>query len=599
MLKFLSTPSDKKYDPVAVTNACIEEFKRQREKQEANRKRVGRPNKLQNINNILHSKPEESSEIKNDSNNNNHINKSRINWFESPYIHDIIAAYTINKTGYMTVQYLNKKFPKLSTENIARFELLAPSTIDCWFQDGELKSQYQQLLAGKYETKRGNNISSTFGNNLELEMKIINCIETMRNTGATIKINQIRIVMRAYILKYKPNLLKEFNLSKAFISSWIRNKLGWRIRRGTTAAQKLPADWKQQGKTMIERIAALVKQYKVIPELIINFDQTAVHIVPKSKTTYAPCGDKSVALVGADDKRQITAVVASSYAGVLLPLQFIFAGKTTACHPDHTDETKQYGFHLTHSESHWSTLQTMEEYFEFIIQTYISKVIKEKNLNPTTTKAIVLLDCWNVHLSEEFRRIVRQKFNSNILLIYIPANCTSELQVADIALNYSFKCGVRNRYESWATENMMKQLDCEMDKIPSIDTKLSVLKPLILKWSFESWFNLSNRPELIKKGWDRCITNILDPFDIKVQEIAAEKVFKSQLQAYGFVPKEAEKDENYNSDSESDSDKDELDVLEARVYGSRKSSRKKKQTKSNSYMINSSQIQLDSDEEML
>ena len=41
-------------------------------------------------------------------------------------------------------------------------------------------------------------------------------------------------------------------------------------------------------------------------------------------------------VIGAGDKRQITACIASSLHGDLLPLQLIFQGKTTACHPDRT-----------------------------------------------------------------------------------------------------------------------------------------------------------------------------------------------------------------------------------------------------------------------
>ena len=57
-------------------------------------------------------------------------------------------------------------------------------------------------------------------------------------------------------------------------------------------------------------------------------DQTGVHLVPAARWTYEEKNSSSIAVVGAEDKRQITACVASSLDGTLLPLQLIFQGKT-------------------------------------------------------------------------------------------------------------------------------------------------------------------------------------------------------------------------------------------------------------------------------
>jgi hypothetical protein len=44
-------------------------------------------------------------------------------------------------------------------------------------------------------------------------------------------------------------------------------------------------------------------------------------------------GSKQVKMVGLNDKRQITALLACTKSGKLLPPQLIYAGKTDACHP--------------------------------------------------------------------------------------------------------------------------------------------------------------------------------------------------------------------------------------------------------------------------
>ena len=69
---------------------------------------------------------------------------------------------------------------------------------------------------------------------------------------------------------------------------------------------------------------AMLFAVQIHPSLVINMDQTGVHLVSASSWTYEMVGSSDVAIVGAEDKRQITACVAASLRGDLLPLQLIF-----------------------------------------------------------------------------------------------------------------------------------------------------------------------------------------------------------------------------------------------------------------------------------
>ena len=81
----------------------------------------------------------------------------------------------------------------------------------------------------------------------------------------------------------------------------------------------------------IKNIASLDE---IPPALIINWDQTGINYVPVSSWTMEVEGSKRVELVGKDDKRQITAVFASSMVvGDFLPPQLVYQGKTTHCLP--------------------------------------------------------------------------------------------------------------------------------------------------------------------------------------------------------------------------------------------------------------------------
>jgi hypothetical protein len=85
---------------------------------------------------------------------------------------------------------------------------------------------------------------------------------------------------------------------------------------------------------MSYRVAYLVKLYSIPRELIINTDQTGIHLVPIGGShTWERRGAKDVKFLGIEDKRQITACVSSSTSGDLLPLQLVFTGTTPRCLP--------------------------------------------------------------------------------------------------------------------------------------------------------------------------------------------------------------------------------------------------------------------------
>ena len=70
---------------------------------------------------------------------------------------------------------------------------------------------------------------------------------------------------------------------------------------------------------------------EILPELIINFDQTGINYVPVSSWTMEEAGKKRVEIIGKDDKHQITAVFGASLSGDFLPVQLVYQGKLTKC----------------------------------------------------------------------------------------------------------------------------------------------------------------------------------------------------------------------------------------------------------------------------
>ena len=77
----------------------------------------------------------------------------------------------------------------------------------------------------------------------------------------------------------------------------------------------------------------MVKMREILSQLILNWDQTGLRLVPASNWTMANKGSKCVEIKGTEDEGQITAVFCGTLRGEILPIQLIYTGKTDRCHP--------------------------------------------------------------------------------------------------------------------------------------------------------------------------------------------------------------------------------------------------------------------------
>ena len=147
----------------------------------------------------------------------------------------------------------------------------------------------------------------------------------------------------------------------------------WDLYKGSRPLQKKFSveNFAAKKKEFLDDLVTTVEMEEIPPELIINWDQTGIRLVPSSSWTIKQRGDKRVEMVDQNDKHQITAVFYGSLQGDFLPVQVIYKGKTTRCHPNFEFSP---GWHATHSPNHWSTETTMLQYIENVIEPYVSSV---------------------------------------------------------------------------------------------------------------------------------------------------------------------------------------------------------------------------------
>ena len=80
-------------------------------------------------------------------------------------------------------------------------------------------------------------------------------------------------------------------------------------------------------------IRAEVPMNDIPDALILNWDQTPLHLVPTGQWTMNREKENVIPIAHSNDKRQITAVFCVTMMGEYLPPQLLFQGKTECCHP--------------------------------------------------------------------------------------------------------------------------------------------------------------------------------------------------------------------------------------------------------------------------
>ena len=105
-------------------------------------------------------------------------------------------------------------------------------------------------------------------------------------------------------------------------------------RKATTSVSKfVRTDFDVQKREFLTNVSTTVAMEKIPGELVLNWDQTGIRLVPSTTWTMERRDKHRVEMAGINDKRQITAVFCSSATGDFLPIHLIYQGKSARCHP--------------------------------------------------------------------------------------------------------------------------------------------------------------------------------------------------------------------------------------------------------------------------
>ena len=275
-------------------------------------------------------------------------------------------------------------------------------------------------------------------------------------------------------------------------------------RRGGSTRKIAVTNLEEAKEQFLLDIEAVVMMEEIPFDLILNWDQTGLHVVPGSTWTMEEKGCKRVEIIGMDDKRQITAVICGSPTGNLLPFQLIYSGTTKACLPKYDGIPSDW--HITCTSNHWSNELKMKEYLELIIFPYVRQKRKELNLQDDHP-ALAIFDVFKGQTTDAIYEMLEK---NRILVVKIPANCTDRLQPMDLSVNKAVKDFLRQKFMEWYSTQVMEKLS-KNDSQVAINFKLSTMKPLGVKWLIELFDYLKTNNSIIKNGFKAAeITGILN-----------------------------------------------------------------------------------------
>lgn len=330
----------------------------------------------------------------------------------------------------------------------------------------------------------------------DFDISVQTYVRKLRISGGIVNRTIVIAAAKGILKSHDPSLLNSFDLSPRWARSLLE-RMNFVRRKGTKAARKLPPDFPEIRDEFVKRVRTVIDKNVVPPEMFVNFDQTNAKFVPTADYTLEECGSKQVSIIGMDDKREMTVLLACSLSGNLLPPQLLYAGKTAKCHPKFTFPAD---WDVWHTESHWSCTETMIRYIENILVPYYDKQRELLGLVPEQP-GVALFDVFRAHQDPLFLAELEKR---NIIPVFVPASCTGELQPLDLSVNGEFKRLLKNEFIEWYANEL--QLSEEKQ---TVDLRISQIKPIHASWLVRVYNSVAAKHDVILNGFNEAGLNIL------------------------------------------------------------------------------------------
>ena len=281
----------------------------------------------------------------------------------------------------------------------------------------------------------------------QVTAKIVKTLKDLCISGIPVSVPLGHLIMLAIIQKDVPQLLNnKFYCLEKFVHSFYESVLYWTPHQAMHAATHIPLNATELCEHTFFCLVYAMKWENILVKLVVNVDQMGMYGLLNNSRTFHNKGANQIDAVAKDKKQAYTLLVASTASGDFLPFQQVWGSKTICSTPSDVvpgmADACEQGFHFTvtasekNPTSHFSTLKMMKEWVEEIMVPYVKGVVEaDPDLNKNQ-QSILFINAYSVHTGREFHQYVFTE-HLNIVLIFMPANCTGIFQPADVGLQHS------------------------------------------------------------------------------------------------------------------------------------------------------------------
>lgn len=282
----------------------------------------------------------------------------------------------------------------------------------------------------------------------DLDTSVQNYINTMRKVGGLVNTTIVMAAANGIVAAKNPVLLTQhgdhIEISKGCVKS-LFYQMGYVKGKCSNAGKVTVAHFHEILEEFLADINAEVLMNVVHPQLILNWDKTAIQFVATRQWTMHRAKEKVIPIASSDDKWQISAVLAVTMIGEYLSPQVVYKGNIPSLFPQ--------GWGVWRSDYHWLNEDTMEKHFEKIVVPFLSQKRESLKLEKTSP-ALASFDCLK---GQTTPGILANLESHNIITIQVPANCTDKMQPLDVSLNKPMKDEMKRRFEVWYAEAAARQ----------------------------------------------------------------------------------------------------------------------------------------------
>lgn len=159
------------------------------------------------------------------------------------------------------------------------------------------------------QKKRGRRL--LLGDDLDFKVQVY--LKKVREGGGVVSARIAMAAAKGILLTCNRSMLAEYGGPITLNRPWaysLLERMQFVQRKVTTAKSKHTVEnFTELKQQFLEDVVTTVSMEGIPPELILNWDQTGIKIVPSNNWTMDRQGAKRVEIGGANDKRLITAVI--------------------------------------------------------------------------------------------------------------------------------------------------------------------------------------------------------------------------------------------------------------------------------------------------